>query len=104
MAAAAVRRSLSHAGELILIDAFGIVEQTSDEGTLAVVHAAGSRETKQTHLKVALALLDLHGTFLIVIDHAVLTFRAADQFHFVDNLVDCVSFRMDRASAGDATE
>ena len=49
MPAAAVDRGFRDAGQLVFVDAFGIVEQATDQGALAVVDAAGGRETKQTH-------------------------------------------------------
>src|SRR5665213_3820498 len=55
-------------------------------------------------LEIALALLNLHGTFLIVVDHAVLAFGAADEFHFVDDFFNGVGFRADGAGARTAPE
>ena len=38
---------LADAGELVFVDALGIVEQAADQGGLAVVHAAGGGEAEQ---------------------------------------------------------
>jgi hypothetical protein len=43
---AALRRFL-HREKLVFKDAFRIVEQSADEGALAIVHAAGGGETQQ---------------------------------------------------------
>ena len=81
--------ALLHRRELVFVDALGIVEQAADQGGLAVVHAARGGEAQQflvsfcsrklsmsgtaagAPLEVALALLDLHGAFLVVVDDAV---------------------------------
>ena len=48
VAAAAVGRSFGDAGQLIFVDAFGIVEQAADQCALAVVDAAGGGKTQET--------------------------------------------------------
>ena len=50
--AGAARGGLRHAGQLVFVNAFGIVEQTPDQRALAVVHAAGREEPQQVFLLV----------------------------------------------------
>ncbi len=55
-------------------------------------------------LEVTFALLDFHGTFLIVIDDAVLALGAAHQLHFIDDLFNRVRLGIDGPGAGAAAE
>ena len=52
-------------GELVFVDALGIVKQTSDESAFAIVDTSSRGKTqKAPFLEIALALLDFHGAFL----------------------------------------
>ena len=48
-AAAAVDGSLGDTGELIFVDAFGIVQKAADQGAFAVVDTAGGGEAEEAH-------------------------------------------------------
>ena len=96
-----VHRRFRHGLELIFVDALRIVQQAADQRGFAVVHAAGGGEAQQIlglllrqevfnlegggidrrerPSEISLALLDFHGAFLIVIDHAILTFGSAER-------------------------
>ena len=109
-------------GELVFVDALGIVEQAADEGGLAVVDAAGRGEAQELglgsgleplgrlqfrerrHLEIALPLLDFHGAFLVVVDDAVFALGAAELDHLLDDLGDRVGLGADGAGAGSAAE
>ena len=85
----AVRLSgLADSRELVLVDRPRVIKQSPDQRRLAIVNAAGGGETEES--EVALAFLELHGAFLVVIDHAVLALRAAEFAHFGDDLRHCV--------------
>ena len=83
---------------LVFIDALRVIEQSPDQRRFSIIDTTRSRETQQiflslirekvverknwflqydgrdSHLEVALALLDLHRTFLVMIDDPVGTF------------------------------
>jgi len=46
-----VARGFAHAGELIFVDALGIVEEAADQGAFAIVHAAGGGEAQEFGLR-----------------------------------------------------
>ena len=46
-----IARGLAHAGQLVFVDALGIVEQAADQGALAIVHAARRGEAQEFGLR-----------------------------------------------------
>src|SRR5258705_6735122 len=55
-------------------------------------------------LEIALALLDLHRSFLVVIDRAVFTLGSAERDHLLDNIGNGIGIRPDRSRARHTTE
>src|SRR5262249_41764650 len=98
--AGAVDAAFANGSELVLVDRFGIVEQSANQSGLAVVHTAGRRKAKKllvevtiekcrevllavelvrrNHLEIALTFFQFHRTFLIMIDSAVFTLGTAE--------------------------
>src|SRR5882762_4630696 len=58
----------------------------------------------QKALEVALALLDFHRAFLVVIDRAIFTLGPAERNHLLDDFGNAIGIRPDRSRARYATE
>src|SRR5277367_5506845 len=65
---------------------------------------AKARSARAAILEITLALLDFHGAFLVVIDHAILALAAAEANQLFDDFWQRVGVGTDCAGAGAASE